>query len=137
MRWPLKHRPFRFAVGASFAALLTVAAAGPTVAQQADSSKSTAQADSGLRQTHASSAAELAALILTSRQSTTGAAQTTSPSSPLPGPRLQPEIRGVEPNIAQPEAFGQPAPAGRNHTIILSTLAIVLIAVIVTILVVK
>jgi hypothetical protein len=137
MRFPLKQRPFRFAVGASLAALLILAAASPTVAQQADSSKTTAQADSGLQRMHVSSAAELAAPILTSLPSTTGAAQTASPSAPLRGPRLQPEIRGVEPNIAQPDALARPAAMGKNHTIVISTLAIVLIAIIVTILVVK
>jgi hypothetical protein len=137
MRFPLKHRPFRFAVGASFAALLTIVAASTAVAQQADSAKTTAQADSSLQRTHVSSAAELAALILTSLPSTTGAAQPASPSAPLRGPRLQPEVRGVEPGIAQPDALAQPAAMGSNHTIVISTLAIVLIAVIVTILVVK
>ncbi len=137
MRFPLKHRPFRFAVAASCAALLTLAAASPTVAQQAASSKTTAQADSGLQQTQPSNAAQLAALILTSLPSTTAEAQTASPSAPLRGPRLQPEVRGIEPIIAQPDALARPAAMAKNNTIVISTLAIVLIAVIVTILVVK
>ena len=57
--------------------------------------------------------------------------------APLRGPLLQPQILGIEPSIAQPDALARPAAMGKNHTIVISTLAIVLAAIIVTILVVK
>ena len=62
----------------------------------------------------------------------------TSPSTPLPGPRLRPEWPRVEPALAEHRDRAEPvAPAGNSHTIVLSTLALVVIVVIATILVVK
>ena len=59
-----------------------------------------------------------------------------APSAPLPGPRLSPEFPRVEPAIAGRGATAGPVPPAQN-TIVISTLALVLIAVIVTILVVS
>jgi hypothetical protein len=60
------------------------------------------------------------------------AAQAGSPSAPLAGPRLVPEV----PSIFERSATPSPAPPPPN-TIVISTLALVLIAVIVTILIVE
>jgi hypothetical protein len=60
------------------------------------------------------------------------AGQANSPSAPLAGPRLIPEV----PSILDGSATPSPAPPP-PITIVISTLALVLIAVIVTILVVK
>jgi hypothetical protein len=130
MKLGLRYRPLRPALVASFAVLLTVAAASPTVAQQTAGSWTTAAADSGVRRIPA-------ALNLTAVPSTAAATPTTAQQSVLPGPSLRPVVRGVEPRIAQPNALVRsPAPAQKN-TIVISTLALVLIAVIVTILVIK
>jgi hypothetical protein len=60
-----------------------------------------------------------------------------SHAAPLAGPRLRPEWpRVVEPGMAERSAAARP-PVPAQNTIVISTLALVLIAVIVTILVVK
>jgi len=60
-----------------------------------------------------------------------------APSASSSGPRVRPEILGVEPSLAERNGNAPPPAPAKNHTIVLSTLAVVLIAVIVTILVVK
>jgi hypothetical protein len=57
-------------------------------------------------------------------------------SAPLPGPRLSPEFPRVEPAIAERGAAARPVPPAQN-TIVISTLALVLIVIIITILVVN
>jgi hypothetical protein len=157
MKLQMKYRTSRLVVVASFAAVLTAAGATPTAAQQVADSGATAQASRELLQSnqvparpltpnatlelrviHWSSPADQVALILgtglgAAAAAEASAAQTDSPDAPLLGPRLRPEVRGVNPIIA---AAAPMAPA-RNNTIVISTLALVLIAVIVTILVVK
>jgi len=65
-------------------------------------------------------------------------AQAGAPSAPLPGPRLRPELPRVpEPNFAERGVTPTPVAPAQNHTIVVSTLALVLIVVLVTILVVK
>jgi len=62
-----------------------------------------------------------------------------SPSSALPGPRLQPEWRSYEPSVTDSSASGGASlmSDGRSHTIVISTLALILIVVIVVLLVAK
>jgi hypothetical protein len=62
-----------------------------------------------------------------------------SPSSALPGPRLQPEWRSFEPSVTDTSASGRASlmSDGRSHTIVISTLALILIVVIVVLLVAK
>jgi hypothetical protein len=106
MKLPVK---FGLAVVVSLV-LLTVAAATPTAAQQAASPEAPAE---------------------------TSAVQAGSPSAPLLGPRLPPEMRGLEPStIGDRSVTAPPVAAARSNTIVISTLSLVLIAVIVTILVV-
>lgn len=123
MTSPLKHRPFRLAIAAAVAALLTVAAATPTAAQQAAQ-----QATEQAAQQAIGSAVPVEA----------GAVQASTPSTPLPGPRLTPQWMPLEPTIA--DLGGTAAPLGpappANTTIVISTLALVLIAIILTILIV-
>ncbi len=114
MKRPTTNRATSLAIAAALAALLTAAAAAPAVAQQ------------GTQQAARSEATVQAS-----------APAATSPSTPLPGPRLRPEWPRVEPALAEHREAAEPvAPAG-NHTIVVSTLALVLIVVIATILVVK
>jgi hypothetical protein len=158
MKLAMKNRPSRLAVVASFAALLIAATGTPTAAQQAAGSGATAQASRelpptpsatfGLRLMQWSSTADRGALMLfaglsapaatasTAQQAAAAeasAAQAGSPSAPLAGPRLRPEV----PSILERSATPSPAPPPPNTTIVISTLALVLIAVIVTILIVK
>jgi hypothetical protein len=65
-----------------------------------------------------------------------GAAQTGSPGAPLLGPRVRPQVQPVEPRIASRTPAWPAAPAP-NNTIVISTLALVLIAVLATILLLK
>jgi hypothetical protein len=58
-----------------------------------------------------------------------------APATPLLGPSLRPEVRGVEPGIAERRVTGPPMAPAPNNTIVISTLALVLIAVLVTVLV--
>ena len=100
------------------AALLSAAAATPAAAQQSP--------QLGVQQSAASGVTEQ-----------TPAVQAGAPSAPLPGPRLQPEWPRVEAAMAERTTSARPmAPAG-SHTIVISTLALVLIVVIATILLVK
>jgi hypothetical protein len=120
MKLPMKHRSLRLAVVASFAALLTLAAATPIAAQQAADSGATA-ADSG---------------------AAASGAQAGAASATAPGPRLPQWLPSFEPSLAERSntlrlLAPAPAPAPANHTFVISTLALVIIVVIATILVVK
>jgi len=115
MKRPTTNRAIPLAIAAALAALLTAAAAAPAVAQQ------------GTQQAAPSEATVQAS-----------APAVASPSTPLPGPRLRSEWQRVEPALAERRDAAEPmAPAGNSHTIVLSTLALVVIVVIATILVVK
>lgn len=114
MKRPKKDRAVRLAIVAAAAALWAAVATAPAVAQQ------------GTEQAARSEATVQAS-----------APAVTSPGTPLPGPRLRPEWPRVEPALAEHRGPAEPmAPAG-HHTIVVSTLALVLIVVIATILVVK
>jgi hypothetical protein len=67
----------------------------------------------------------------------TSVAPASSPSTALPGPRLQPELRPFAPNISDSSASGSGSMSGGSHTFVISTLALVLIVVIVVLLVAK
>ena len=114
MKRPTTNRAMPLAIAAALAALLTAAAAAPAVAQQ------------GTQQAAPSEAMVQA-----------GAPAATSPSTPLPGPRMRSEWPRVEPALAEHRDPAGPMAPARQHTIVLSTLALVLIVVIATILVVK
>ena len=59
-------------------------------------------------------------------------------STPLPGPRLQPEWRRYEPSVSDSTASGNGSTmSSGRHTIVISTLALVLIVVIVVLLATK
>ncbi len=64
------------------------------------------------------------------------AAQTTSASTALPGPRLRPEWRPVEPSFAGSTA-GSTAASSGSHTLTVTTLVLVLIVIIAVLLIVK
>lgn len=91
----------------SMAAVLCVAAAMPLVAQQASSPAPQA----GVR-----------------------AAQASSPTTPLAGPRLQPEWRRVQPAFADSSASASAAVAD-THTITITTLVLVLVVIIAVLLI--
>ena len=65
------------------------------------------------------------------------AAQASSPSTVLSGPRLQPEWPRFEPRVAENNASNSAllASGGSNHTFVFSTLALVIIGVLVLVLV--
>jgi hypothetical protein len=91
----------------SVAAVLCVAGATPLVAQQASSPAPTA----GVR-----------------------AAQASSATPTLPGPRLQPEWRRVQPTFADSSASASAAVAD-THTITVTTLVLVLVVIIAVLLI--
>jgi hypothetical protein len=62
------------------------------------------------------------------------AAQASSPSTVLSGPRLQPEWPRFEPRIAENNALNS-ASLSSNHTFVFSTLALVIIGVLVLVLI--
>jgi hypothetical protein len=64
--------------------------------------------------------------------------QGSSSGAPLSGPRIRPELRSYEPSLGDSRATARPllATEGKNHTFVFSTLALVLIGVIVVLLVV-
>jgi hypothetical protein len=143
MHVPSKSRPFRFALVATCAALLITAT--PIVAQQVNGA-APAEATAGVRLPSWPGSADHVARIFAAMQSVMS---TTPPAalpaanagvpvdaSTLPGPRVRPDIRGVEPRLADDRSSAMPPPP-RSNTIVISTLALVLIAVIITILVVK
>jgi hypothetical protein len=122
---------------------LSVAAATPAPAQQAAGSGAPAVAGSADRVVP-NLVAEARAAGTTPTAARPGAspgavaearaAQAGSPGAPLLGPQLRPQVPRVEPRIARRTPAWPAAPAPDN-TIVISTLALVLIAVIVTILV--
>ena len=129
----------RIALAASCAALLF--AATPMVAQQATGAPVSGEASAGVRAAPLAGAADHAALILAALNAarttpTAAAGLAADASGPLTGPRIQHDIRGVEPQIASDRATAGPAAAAPDNRIVISTLALVLIAVIITILVV-
>jgi hypothetical protein len=138
MHLPREKRPFRLALVAACAVLLI--AATPVVAQQATDATVPAAASAGARVMPGPGSADHAALIraavLNAAGTTPVAAEPADASPPLTGPRVRPEVRGVEPRIAEDWASALAAAAPPNNTIVISTLALVLIAVIITILVV-
>lgn len=143
MRFPNTSRPIRFALLASCAALLI--AATPMVAQQVAGAAAPAEATAGVRMPSWPGSADHVAHIFAAMQSVVGtpptAAQPVADAAApvdahaLPGPRVRPHIRGVEPRLAEDRTAAPPA-AG-NNTIVISTLALVLLVIIITILVVK
>ena len=66
-----------------------------------------------------------------------GAAQATSPSAVLAGPRLKPEWPSFEPRVAESNFATNSAllASGSNHTFVFSTAALVIIGVLVLVLV--
>ncbi len=69
-------------------------------------------------------------------QASDRAAQPSSASAPLPGPRLRPERRSVEPSFAGSTA-GPMAASGGSHTVTVTTLVLVLVVIIAVLLIVK
>jgi len=94
----------------SMAAVLCVAAAMPLVAQQASSPAPQA----GARAAHASSA-----------------------TTTLPGPRLQPEWRRVQPAFADSSASASAVASSGTTTITVTTLVLVLVVIIAVLLIAK
>jgi hypothetical protein len=148
MQRPMKRRSFQHAVIASCAAFLSIASATPAAAQQAaggvsstPASRQLPNATLGFPMTYRSTADQVSFMlgglrVPVTMPSVDGQA-TVAPSTSLRGPRLQPQLRGVEPSIVQPNALARPAGLAHKNTIVVSTLALVLVAVIVTILIVK
>lgn len=71
------------------------------------------------------------------RVTETSSAQASAPSTAQPGPRLSPQFQRFEPSVAPSNASGSSslAAAEGTHTIVISTLALVLIAVIIVLLI--
>jgi len=92
----------------TFVTVLCVAAATPLVAQQASEP---------------------------APQAGPGAAQASSATTALPGPRLQPEWRRVEPTFADSRASEPVAAAAGSHTITVTTLVLVLVVIIAVLLI--
>lgn len=69
-------------------------------------------------------------------QAGASAAQPSSASSALPGPRLRPEWRPVEPSFAGSTA-GPMAGSGGSHTVTVTTLVLVLVVIIAVLVIVK
>ena len=91
------------------AAVLCIATATPLVAQQTAGSAS---------------------------QAAVTAAPASSSGSTLPGPRLEPEWRSVEPAFADHSASAAPV-SGGTHTITVTTLVLVLVVIIAVLLIAK
>lgn len=64
----------------------------------------------------------------------TATAQASAPGAPLPGPRVQPEYRSFQPSIADSSATGRASSMEGRHTIVLSTLSLILIVIIIVLL---
>jgi hypothetical protein len=93
---------------------------------------------------HARAAAQQAASAAPQAPAVSGAtvpASSVSVSSPsaLPGPRLSPEFQRAEPTLARSTTFegSSLAVASGQHTIVISTLALVLAVIIIVLLVAK
>lgn len=140
MQLPGKTRPSCVAIVVSCAALLF--AVTPMMAQEATSAS--VPAASSVRGVPLPGAADQVGLLLPTLGAVRTPFMTVRPAAALPtdasalptGPRVRPDIRGVEPLLTDDDATAWPAAAPKNNTIVISTLALVLIAVIVTILVV-
>ena len=65
----------------------------------------------------------------------TSAPQAGAPSAPLTGPRVQPEYRSFQPSVADSSASERASSMGGRHTIVLSTLSLILIVIIIVLLV--
>jgi hypothetical protein len=65
------------------------------------------------------------------------AAQASSATTSLPGPRLAPEWRRVEPSFADRSTSGSAAAAADSHTITVTTLVLVLVVIIAVLLIAK
>ena len=144
MQGPRENRPFRHALVTACA--LALIAATPVVAQQASDAGVPAAAGAGVRVTSVPGSADHVAFFLTAglRAARTTpmaahpATDTGAPadaSAPLAGPRVRPELRGVEPRLAEDRATALSAAAAPNNTIVVSTLVLVLLAVLVVVLV--
>lgn len=84
--------------------------------------------------------APLAAQQSTSPAPATGAnpATPSAQTAPLPGPRVQPEYRSFQPSVTDSSASGRASSlSSGRHTIVLSTLSLVLIIVIIVLLVAR
>ena len=60
-----------------------------------------------------------------------------TPSAPLPGPRVQPEYKSFQPSIADSTTTGSASSMEGRHTIVLSTLSLILIVIIIVLLVAR
>jgi len=80
-------------------------------------------------------AQQTTSLAPAARASTTPAS---TPSAPLLGPRVQPEYRSFQPSVADSSVSGRASSmAGGRHTIVLSTLSLVLIVIIIVLLIAR
>lgn len=61
--------------------------------------------------------------------------QASAPSAPLPGPRVQPEYRSFQPSIADSSAARRASSMEGSHTLVVSTLSLILIVIIIVLLV--
>lgn len=68
-------------------------------------------------------------------QAGASAAQASSASTTLPGPRLRPEWRRVEPSFADSSASAPVAASADTHTITVTTLVLVLVIIIAVLLI--
>jgi hypothetical protein len=62
-------------------------------------------------------------------------AEASAPSARLPGPRVQPEYKSFQPSIADSSAVNRSSSMEGRHTIVLSTLSLVLIVIIIVLLI--
>ncbi len=70
-------------------------------------------------------------------QAGAGAPQASAASTSLPGPRLRPEWRRVEPTFTGSTSAGPMAASGGSHTVTVTTLVLVLVVIIAVLLIVK
>jgi hypothetical protein len=66
-----------------------------------------------------------------------GAAQASSASVTLPGPRLRPEWQRVEPSFVGSSTSAPMAASGGSHTVTVTTLVLVLVVIIAVLLIAK
>ena len=66
-----------------------------------------------------------------------GAAQASSASAALPGPRLRPEWQRAEPSFAGSSTSAPMAASGGSHTVTVTTLVLVLVVIIAVLLIAK
>ena len=70
-------------------------------------------------------------------QAGASAPQATSASAALPGPRLRPEWRSVEPSFVGSRTSAPMAAGGDSHTITVTTVVLVLVVIIAVLLIAK